>query len=50
MFGKAEFVRTNKALTAFSAVAAIALALGGCDDIAAQHAVPGLLLSVNTFD
>ena len=40
MFGKAEFVRTNKALTAFSAVAAIALALGGCDDIAAQHAVP----------
>ena len=40
MFGKAEFVRTHKALTAFSAVAAIALALGGCDDIAAQHAVP----------
>ena len=40
MFGKAEFVRTNKALTAFSAVVAIALALGGCDDIAAQHAVP----------
>ena len=30
MFGKAEFVGTNKALTAFSAVAAIALALGGC--------------------
>ena len=40
MFGKAEFVRTHKALPAFSAVAAIALALGGCDDIAAQHAVP----------
>ena len=40
MFGKAEFVRTNKALTAFSAVVAIALALGGCNDIAAQHAVP----------
>ena len=40
MFGKAEFVRTNKALTAFSAVVAIALALGGCDDIAAQHAAP----------
>ena len=40
MFGKAEFVRTNKPLTAFSAVVAIALALGGCDDIAAQHADP----------
>ena len=40
MFSKAEFVRTNKPLTAFSAVVAIALALGGCDDIAAQHAAP----------
>ena len=40
MFGKAEFVRTDKALTAFSAVVAIALALGGCNDTAAQHAVP----------
>ena len=40
MFGKAEFVRANKPLTAFSAVVTIALALGGCNDIAAQHAVP----------
>ena len=40
MFGKAEFVGTNGPLTAFSAVAAIALALAGCNDIAAQHTVP----------
>src|SRR5580692_10716720 len=50
MFGKAVFVRTHKALIAFSALAAIALALGGCDDIAAQHAVlvrPVLVTSVH---
>src|SRR5215813_11391616 len=40
MSGKAGFARANKALTPFSAVAAIALALGGCNDIAAQHAAP----------
>src|SRR5262249_45591013 len=40
MSGKADFVRANKPLTAFSAVVAIALALGGCNDIAAQHAAP----------
>ena len=40
MSGKVDFVRTNKALPAYSAVAAIALALGGCSDIAAQHVAP----------
>src|SRR5215472_4649758 len=40
MSGKADFVRTNKPLAAYSAAVAIALALGGCNDIAAQHAVP----------
>jgi multidrug efflux pump subunit AcrA (membrane-fusion protein) len=40
MSGKAVFVRTNKALIAISAAAAIALALGGCNDIGAQHAAP----------
>src|SRR6516225_9308803 len=40
MSGKTDFIRANKALTAFSAVVAIALALGGCNDIAAQHAAP----------
>jgi RND family efflux transporter MFP subunit len=40
MSGKAEFVRTDKALTAFSALTAVTLALGGCGDIAAQHVTP----------
>ena len=40
MSRKADFVRSNKGLTTFSAVVAIALALGGCNDIAAQHAAP----------
>ena len=40
MSGKADFVRANKALITFSAVVGIALALGGCNDIAAQHAAP----------
>src|SRR5215831_19444926 len=40
MSSKADFVRANKPLTAFSAVVAVALALGGCNDIAAQHAAP----------
>jgi len=37
MSGKADFVRNNRALTAFSVLSAVALALGGCSDIAAQH-------------
>ena len=40
MSGKVDFVWTNKALTPFSALAAITLALGGCNDIAAQHVGP----------
>ena len=40
MSGKADFVRNNPALTASSALAAVALALGGCSDIAAQHVTP----------
>ena len=40
MSGNADFVRTNKPLTRLSSVVAIALALGGCNDIAAQHAAP----------
>src|SRR5262249_40742081 len=38
MSGKTDFVRSHKALTAFSAVVAIAVALGGWNDIGGQHA------------
>ena len=40
MYGKADFVGNNRALTAFSVLSAVALALGGCSDIAAQHVTP----------
>src|SRR5262245_48606307 len=40
MSGKVDFAWTKKALATFSAVVTIALALGGCNNIAAQHAAP----------
>jgi RND family efflux transporter MFP subunit len=40
MSGKADFVWNNTALTAFSVLSAVALALGGCSEVAAQHVTP----------
>ena len=40
MSSKGGFAHNSKSLRMPAAGAAIALALGGCDDIAAQHAVP----------
>jgi hypothetical protein len=47
MFGKADFIRTNRALTAFSALTALALALGWGGDIAAQHVAPTISIASN---
>jgi RND family efflux transporter MFP subunit len=40
MSGKADFIWNNTALTAFSVLSAVALALGGCSEVAAQHVTP----------